>query len=1189
MKRLTYIYEKMIVALLASAIGIAAVSCRTDDIDTPRVDMREGLPATLSLTVNLNDMGKATRAAINDDYARTIKNLWVGIYNVETGECTFNHLFTNLKGPEDHKDATLDGIVTKSGKSYIVAVANAEDNYGITDNTKLQQEAGLPNNRGGELSALLAKADTWEKYKSISLMLTDPSNIDFSGSDNLAMSGTYHTALDSDPASWYDEDGNPTPCHIPAGDTKLQGYIHLRRMISYVKFNIAAGENIEIEPISWQVHSNPIIAYLQERDTNSADVSTYFGKREGYSSNHGVSNLSYDFDSGDLTDATGKATNKKGSSFDFYLFENKQTATDYQERDGGDYVGIKNGYADREREWKNANGANTGIYKSLSHTGVEAKPNAEGTDTKNFATYVTFRLKVTYWVKKTIADGDKVDVENTPDAFTPVSKDTQGAVRREGYANYTVHLGYIEGSDDKAKATDFNCRRNMKYTYNVTVKSLTNIIVEAFNNEENQSGAEGDVTDVQDVNRIELDAHYAVFNIQLSNKDRQNLKWMIEAPYDNATYSYYADDYRADGSHFADRNKLASDQFYTWIRFKPTTDAETLRRYRDSENESEENIWTLEQLADPVTYRGVDSDGNNVTDVNSETQLWYTVFVDEYVYHKDANGNSTDKYDADRGGNVEGGWHAYVNQNPRIVWIACNNRHISEDKESMYMNSKYMISQNSILTYYSSTTRTPNDTALGLERENETFGLNLAWSQTAWNEFESKAPNADNGRWNVWYYLSGGNIANDKSTTGRGWDAMAATKSVKINNKDHICLTPFKRAAIDSDQLKEPSGDKTAQVFMPANIKTGLYKGTTSGRNADWKKLSPSEKDEFIEIITACMSRNRDENGNGIIDVNEMKWYVPTTGKYARIILGRAVIPQSLRLMNFDLIPAYGFKQSNGIYNTSDSDWNTRYHFASSDRRVVWAEEGTSSSSWLDGNWDMGAWQIRCVRNLGANMGRVIETDPVTQAYTYDNFIFSLSYYEDACKRAPQSNHLLSHDVQSAINQPAAAFEVAKYDCTSSNTNPTWSDSNITLSNDGTLGGSFTTYAYYVMDNNNTTRVNIYNYNPSYWKTICDNNQICGGYAQEADGSDRGSWRVPNQKELVMMRREKNLLSGTPDRDAWLSCTQEHYDHNKNKTTSNGVEVPNTRRFFMFFPNRGTINTEGARFHVRCVRDVMNN
>ena len=479
------------------------------------------------------------------------------------------------------------------------------------------------------------------------------------------------------------------------------------------------------------------------------------------------------------------------------------------------------------------------------------------------------------------------------------------------------------------------------------------------------------------------------------------------------------------------------------------------------------------------------------------------------------------------------------------------------------MNSKYMISQNSILTYYSSlsTAQTPNKTALGLERENETFGLNLAWSNTAWNALST--PNADNGRYNVWYYLSGGNINNTQSTSGRGWSAMAATKSVKINGTDRTCLTPFSRAAITSDQLKEPSGDKTAQIFMPANI-TGGLQGDDSRRN-----YNPNPNGSNYEVITACMSRNRDENGNGIIDVNEMKWYVPTTGKYARIILGRAVIPQSLRLMNFDLIPAYGFKQSNGTYNNTSSDYNTRFHYASSDKKVVWAEEGTSSSDWLQGDWDMGAWQIRCVRNLGVNMERVIDNDPVTQAYEYDSEknTFTLSYYEDACKRAPQSNHLLSHDVQSSINQPAAQFEVAENDCNATNT-PIVANTT-TLSFNGSQ---------------------LTNYTVDAWKTACDNNYICGRYAQKTDGSDRGSWRVPNQKELVMMRREGILSEGTDNTDGWMSCTQEHFDANKNKTTVDGVEVPKTRRFFVFYPNRGTISDgDVSQRHVRCVRDVMNN
>lgn len=1158
---ITYLHKKAAVLLLTLAVGALAVSCVDDDIYTLGPGGIEGAPTRLTLSVNLNDMKGMSRAAMTDENANKVNTLWVGIYNVATGKCTYNHLFSGdeVGTPGNHTPATLPAIDTKSGMSYVVAVANAENNYGITDNAELKAAAGLADTRGGELSALLALADTWEKYRSISVMLTDPSNVDFSATNNLAMSGSYHGNGDvtNDPSQWYDAEGNPETVYITANTAHPSGYIHLRRIISYVKFNIAAAENVTVEPVSWKVCQNPIISYLQEGTKNSADVSTYFNGRPGYETNHGESNLSYDFNhETPLTKATGETVSeinemsvKDGYSFDFYQFENKQTAVGYNELEGGDYVGIKNApapaspYADREREWKTDKTdevgenykENTGVYKSLSES-------VTNVNTKNNATYVTFRLKVTYWVNQT----DITDVGKE----TPVSPTTPGAVRREGYANYTVHLGYIEGDSEWEKACDFNCRRNMKYTYNIMVKSLNNIIVEAFKDGENQPGAEGDVTDVQNTGRIELDAHYAVFNIQLSYRERTNLQWMIETPYNNVSYSFYAGDYRTGGIHAGEN--LNGNQFYTWIRFKPTVDRTTLRVYNDRGENGDTDLigWTLEELADPANHRGVDENGNEVAyNENSDTPLWYTVFIDEYVYHKNEKGVSTDKADG-----TEGGWWAYVNQEPRIVWIACNNRNISEDRESMYLNSKYMISQNSILTYYSQDVQTPSETALGIERENETFGLNLAWSQTAWNGLP--APNADNGRWNVWYYLTNGNINATESATGRGWSSVADIISTRIKGEDMTCCKQLTRGEIKTDQLNAPAD--TAWIFMPKAIDGNKYTDRTT--------YDPNSSTNQYEVITACMSRNRDENGNRKIDASEMKWYVPTTGKYARIILGRAVIPQSQRLMNFDIIPHYGFGG-----NTGDSDHNTRFHFASSDRRVLWAEEGTSTSDWHQGNWDYGAWEVRCVRNLGVNLGKVLNEDPVQQAYTCDTlnkgttnvrYFFQLTYYEDGCKRAPQSTPLPVHDVQSSTNQPAYRFEVARERCNSTNTSGINTASNLSLSGDGVLSG----------------------YSISNWTAACTKNYICGRYSQETGNSDRGTWRVPNQKELVMMRRE-GFLPGNDNKDGYLSCTQEKNAHTSSDATNTA------KRFFIFFPNRGSISEDmsGGAFHcVRCVRDVIN-
>ena len=43
---------------------------------------------------------------------------------------------------------------------------------------------------------------------------------------------------------------------------------------------------------------------------------------------------------------------------------------------------------------------------------------------------------------------------------------------------------------------------------------------------------------------------------------------------------------------------------------------------------------------------------------------------------------------------------------------------------------------------------------------------------------------------------------------------------------------------------------------------------------------------QYIEALQACMNRNRDENGNGVIDAAELKWYLPASGKICTYYLG---------------------------------------------------------------------------------------------------------------------------------------------------------------------------------------------------------------------------------------------------------------------------------------------------------------
>ena len=141
---------------------------------------------------------------------------------------------------------------------------------------------------------------------------------------------------------------------------------------------------------------------------------------------------------------------------------------------------------------------NSDIYISLS--GNEWISN-------NLATAVRIRCRVEYDNQLNVDDGG-------------MTGDDYKGVIRTGDALFTVHLGYCEGTGEE-RASDFNCRRNTQYTYNVIVNSVDNIVVEANKNSEPQPGMEGFVSDITGA-VMELDCHYMTFNIQLTEDDLTN-------------------------------------------------------------------------------------------------------------------------------------------------------------------------------------------------------------------------------------------------------------------------------------------------------------------------------------------------------------------------------------------------------------------------------------------------------------------------------------------------------------------------------------------------------------------------------------------------------------------------------------------------------------------------------------------
>ncbi len=110
----------------------------------------------------------------------------------------------------------------------------------------------------------------------------------------------------------------------------------------------------------------------------------------------------------------------------------------------------------------------------------------------------------------------------------------------------------------------------------------------------------------------------------------------------------------------------------------------------------------------------------------------------------------------------------------------------------------------------------------------------------------------------------------------------------------------------------------------------------------------------FATLRYTCLQRNRDNNGNGYIDDDEVRWYLACTDQLLQMYIG-------------DL----GLSGEGQLYNTYDmTNENFRSHIVSSSlggKHQVWGEEGCSTGGYRsDRTYSKTArLSVRCVRNLG--------------------------------------------------------------------------------------------------------------------------------------------------------------------------------------------------------------------------------
>lgn len=263
---------------------------------------------------------------------------------------------------------------------------------------------------------------------------------------------------------------------------------------------------------------------------------------------------------------------------------------------------------------------------------------------------------------------------------------------------------------------------------------------------------------------------------------------------------------------------------------------------------------------------------------------------------------------------------------------------------------------------------------------------------------------------------------------------------------------------------RRPEKDKPIEIGLPYGTPKGtgndFYNGRWNmmqeiGTNASWyqdgyiPKDNPNDElvyhaysDDLNKAYAACMQRNRDADGNGKIDGDEIKWYLPALYQYTDISVGANVLPEKIQLYTTDDYNTY-FEENNKRY------WMFKHFISNTSKKVFWAEEGgpygdlDSNRNGLESHLsnkvrvEENARQFRCVRNLGKNSSKEIigQEDRPADFVKYGNNIMNLTWMNPVALRDAyvENEELAQHDERSYISRPYTKFQVAQNNVSVSN------------------------------------------------------------------------------------------------------------------------------------------------------------
>ena len=678
--------------------------------------------------------------------------------------------------------------------------------------------------------------------------------------------------------------------------------------------------------------------------------------------------------------------------------------------------------------------------------GATDKPNLQNGETEyapDLAPYIEF----TGELRQNLATGD-----------TPTE--------RFGRVTYRIYLGYTAENDP---ANDYDIERNVHYTYNVTIKGMNDLVVEAKSDkakeEEPAPGVEGLVYDAH--RSFNFDCHYeqglmrfkkdelAIFNPDGTLKDDAMISFAIRTPFCDKIISYT----KAELEQLKNNNYIPSKEKKAdtnWLKFyiHPSTLADNGNEDMQYFSDTGANLLSLEQFL----YRLMNEPDYVFNAASGLCKV--TVYANEYFYEQNPM-----QENAPKDKNL---WKTFANSPDRTFDLLVNTSHeISPDGQSRYHQAIVTIRQMSIKTVF---VNSPDGMRVwGVENVNETPDLDWsvrgpAEADAFYNKYYS------NGWTNTWSLMS-------RRTGG-------------LDEADNIMPDPMFRQK-----------EKTLWQVMTKvnNAKLTLSKDHT---NAAMK---------YYHATYACFTpflRNRDNNRDGQMQANEMQWYIPSICEANMLYVAERVLPLKSRLVG------HAPSDNATALFTSRAFMGSTNLTLNSPNAIIFVEESHSMTPLYNFDYQKTASpgertpfsDVRLIRDLGIletsedhsyhldEIGKELSKTLVNKWTEHEYLIFRADNLPANTTRASRAIYELpAHNETSQINTIYhKGFEVAQY-----------------IAN--TIDKP--------KDLKNPNRSSEYYYET--WTTLMSDiekeNSPCAYYYQKPDKSDLGTWRLPNEAELMIM------------------------------------------------------------------------